>query len=71
MSTGVLPDKSNGFVKSADEPPVEPLIYLASATVHGVVFEVLVAAAKPGTLLAGIIMVVPARRQHLELSRKA
>jgi hypothetical protein len=71
MSTGVWPDKSNGFVKSADEPPVKPLIYLASATVHGVVFEVLFAAAKPGTLLAGFSMVVPARRQHLELSRKA
>ncbi|WP_155809836.1 hypothetical protein [Bradyrhizobium sp. URHA0013] len=71
MSTGVLPDESNGFVKSADEPPIKPLIYLPPATVHGVVFEVLFAAAKPGTLLAGFSMVVPARRQHLELSRKA
>ncbi|MCK1288060.1 hypothetical protein IVB41_29555 [Bradyrhizobium sp. 44] len=69
MSTGVLPDESNGFVKSADEPPIKPLIYLPPATVHGVVFEVLFAAAKPGTLLAGFS--VPARRQHLELSRKA
>ncbi|MET4603453.1 hypothetical protein ABIB90_002931 [Bradyrhizobium sp. JR4.1] len=71
MSTGVLPGESNCFVKSADEPPVKPLIYLPPATVHGVVFEVLFAAAKPGTLLAGFNMVVPARRQHLELSRKA
>jgi hypothetical protein len=52
-------------------PPVKPLISLPPATVHGVVFEVLLAAAKPGTLLAGFSMVVPARRQHLELSRKA
>ncbi|MBW8855780.1 MAG: hypothetical protein JF604_16005 [Bradyrhizobium sp.] len=49
----------------------EPLIYLRPATVHGVVFEVLFAAAKSGTLLAGFSMVIPARRQHLELSRKA
>ncbi|MCK1402789.1 hypothetical protein IVB45_23110 [Bradyrhizobium sp. 4] len=71
MSTGVLSDESNGFVKSADEPPIKPLIYLPPATVHGVVFEVLFAAAKRGTLLAGFSMAVPARRQHLELSRKA
>jgi hypothetical protein len=71
MSTGVLPDESNGFVKSADEPPIKPLIYLPPATVHGVVFEVLFAAAKPGTLLARFSMAVPTRRQHLELSRKA
>jgi hypothetical protein len=71
MSSGVLPDESNDFVKSADMPPVKPLIYLRPATVHGVVFEVLFAAAKPGTLLAGFSMVVPARRQHLELSPKA
>jgi hypothetical protein len=71
MSTGVLPDESNGFVKSADEPPIKPLIYLPPATVHGVVFEVLFAAANPGRLLAGFSMAVPARRQHLELSRKA
>jgi hypothetical protein len=48
-----LPDKSNGFAKSVEEQPDKPLIYLPPATVHGVVFEVLFAAAKLGQVKFG------------------